>query len=69
MLRKTKEFIASTTNEELFIEFPLLVIAGGLLVAGLNILESNLIAGIAMVVLSAVMVLIEKFVEQASSKK
>ena len=68
MFKQTREFIKDTNNVELFIEFPLLVIAGGLLVGGLNLLAENLIAGIALIVLSAAIVLIEKFVERTDSK-
>ncbi len=56
-------------NIEIFVETPLIIIGAGLLVGGLNYLGTDPRTGIALITLSVVTILIEKYVEKKDSEK
>jgi len=63
-----RKLIKKIENPEMFLEAPLLIIAAGTFVSGLNLLEGNYRGGVALIAFSAVLVVIEKYVERVTTK-
>ena len=56
------------TNVELFLEAPILILAFVLAIKGLDLLDVNPNYGLTMIVLSATLVFVEKYIEKKDSK-
>lgn len=63
-----RKLIKKIENPEMFLEAPLLIIAAGTFASGLSVLEGNYRGGVALIAFSAVLVIIEKYIERVASE-